>query len=84
MARTKREPVPIVYVRWFDSSITHGGTVTPGEAAGVCENESVGLLVREDEASITIALDRCIDTQGLRCTLCVPKVNVRSFKRLRA
>lgn len=80
----KRAPSEIVYLRWFDSSITHGGTVTPEEAAGVCENESVGLLVREDEASITIALDRCIDTQGLRCTLCVPRVNIRALRRLRA
>jgi hypothetical protein len=49
-------------VRWFDASITQGETVDADDAAGVLENESAGVLVREDAESITIALDRCIGT----------------------
>ena len=73
----------LVYVRWFDSSITTGHTCTPEEATGILENESAGLLVAEDKKSITIALDRCIETEGLRCTLCIPKVNVHRIKRIK-
>lgn len=80
----KPKKTTLAYIRWFDSSITHGGTVTADDAAGVLENESAGVIVREDKKSITIAMDRCIETQGLRCTLCIPKVNVRSVKRFRA
>jgi hypothetical protein len=74
----------LVHVRWFDSSITQGDTRTPEDAAGILENESAGVLVKEDKKCITIALDRCIGTGGLRCTLCIPKVNVRRIRRFRA
>lgn len=83
MKKTKRPLVTIAYVRWFDSSITMGQTCTPEDAAGILENESAGVLVCEDKKSITIALDRCIETKGLRCTLCIPKVNVRRIKRIK-
>ena len=82
--KAKVKPTPLVYVHWFDSSITHGGTVDAADAAGVLENESAGVLVKEDKTCITIALDRCLGTQGLRCTLCIPKVNVLRLKRFRA
>ena len=74
----------IAYIRWFDSSITRGETISAEEACGVMEMESAGVVVREDKQSITISLDRCLGTQGLRCTLCIPRVNVRSIKRFRA
>lgn len=82
--KPKRRVVTLAYVRWFDSSITTGHTCTVEEATGVLENESAGVLVFEDKKSITIALDRCVDTNGLRCTLCIPKVNIRRIKRIRA
>jgi hypothetical protein len=74
----------LVYVRWFDSSITRGETCQAEDAAGVLENESAGVLVCEDKKSITIALDRCLDTSGLRCTLCIPRVNIRCVRRFMA
>lgn len=80
----KKSLTTLVHIRWFDSSITQGETATVEEAAGVLENESAGVLVREDKKCITIALDRCIKTGGLRCTLCIPKVNVRRIRRFRA
>ena len=52
--------------------------------AGILENENAGVLIREDGDSITFALDRSIGTGGLRCTLCIPKVNVRRIRRFRA
>jgi hypothetical protein len=74
----------LVYVRWFDSSITGGETCLAEDAAGTLENESAGVLVLEDRRSITIALDRCLDTNALRCTLCISKVNSRSVRRFTA
>ena len=79
----KQKRTTLVYVRWFDSSITQGETCHPDDAAGILENESGGLIVKEDKTSITLAMDRCLGTQGLRCTLCIPKVNIRSVKRFR-
>ena len=80
--RTKSKTT-LVYLRWFDSSITRGETCLPEDAAGILENESAGVFVSEDKKSITIAMDRCQETGGLRCTLCVPKVNLRSVRRFR-
>jgi hypothetical protein len=73
----------IIYLRWFDSSITSGETCLPEDVSGILENESAGLLIREDKKSITIALDHCLETNGVRCSLCVPKTNVRSIRRIR-
>ena len=80
----KRPSTRLAYIRWFDSSITQGETCSAEEAAGILENESAGVLVAEDKKSVTLALDRCLGTQGLRCTLCIPKVNIRSIRRFRA
>lgn len=73
----------LLYIRWFDSSITQGETCRPEDAAGILENESCGVLVAEDKKCITIAMDRCLETQGLRCTLCIPRTNIRKIKRFR-
>jgi hypothetical protein len=74
----------LAYVRWFDSSIVGGETHLPDQAADLLENESAGILIHECEMSIVIALDRCVETNGLRCSLCIPKVNVRSIQRFKA
>lgn len=79
----KKRRVTLVYIRWFDSSMTSVETIDPKDAASTLENESSGILICEDSKSVTIALDRCIDTDGIRCTLCVPKVNVRSIRRFK-
>jgi hypothetical protein len=82
--KKKASRIRLAYVRWFDSGITDYQACSPKEAAGILENESAGVLVAEDKKSITIALDRCLDTESLRCTLCIPKVNVRSIRRFQA
>ena len=79
--KRKKNWTTLVYLRWFDSSITRGEVCLPEEACGILENESAGVFISEDKESITIAMDRCPKTGGLRCTLCVPKVNVRSIRR---
>ncbi len=74
----------VVLVRWFDAAITHGETCRPEDVSGILENESAGLLVAESKDSITLAMDRCIDTGNLRGTLCIPKVNIRRVYRFKA
>ena len=71
----------VAYVRWFDSAISGAEMRERADAVGMMENESAGVLIAEDKKSITIALDHCLDTDGVRCTLCIPKVNVRKIKR---
>lgn len=72
----------IAYIRWFDSAIFKGEACSPEDLGlSICENESAGLIVHEDEEAIAIALDRCLDTKDVRLVLCVPKVNVRSIRR---
>ncbi len=84
MKTKKRKRTRIAYVRWFDSAITQGAVCGPEDACGVLENESVGIIVKETKRAITVALDRCLGTGGLRCTICIPWVNVRSVQRFRA
>lgn len=75
-------PTTLVYVRWFDSSIFKGEQSALDEIdIGVSEMESAGLLLREDEQSITIALDRDVEDRTVRLLLCVPKVCVREMRR---
>jgi hypothetical protein len=73
----------LAYVRWFDSAIYKGEACQPDHIGGACENESAGVLVREDRKEIVIALDRCLDTKDVRLVLCVPKANVRSVRRFK-
>ncbi|OWK34301.1 hypothetical protein [Fimbriiglobus ruber] len=73
-------PKQIAFVRWFDSKITTGWPATPDEAAGMSEMESCGFVVRDTAEAITIALDRSLTTDNLRCTLCIPRVNVRGVQ----
>jgi len=74
----------IAYVRWFDSAIYKGDPCQPDQLTGTTENESAGILVSEDDNTITIALDRCLDTKDVRLVLCVPKANILSIRRFRA
>lgn len=76
----KKHGTSLAYIRWFDSAISHG-PCPPEDLSGTCENESAGLLVKEDAKEIIIALDCCLDTKDVRLVLCIPKVNVRSIRR---
>ena len=74
----------VAYVRWFDSAIYKGEPCRPDELSGICHNESAGLVVDEDKDKITLALDRCLDTQDVRLVISIPKANVTSIRRFRA
>jgi len=73
----------VAYRRWFESAIYKGDPWQPEELSGSLENESAGVLVQEDKRTITIPLDRCLDTKDVRLVLSIPKVNVRSIRRFR-
>ena len=77
----KKQGTSLAYIRWFDSAIYKGEACQPELLSGTCENESAGVLVKEDDKEIIIALDRCLDTKDIRLVLCVPKANVRSIRR---
>jgi hypothetical protein len=81
--KTAQFGTTIAYVRWFDSAIYKGDPCQPEDLSGSLDNESAGVLVREDKKEITIALDRCLDTKDVRLVLCIPKANVRAIRRIR-
>lgn len=81
--RPRRRGTTLVYVRWFDSAIYQGRAFAPEELGGFCENESSGLLVSESKDEVTIALDRCLDTNDLRLVLCIPRANIRFLRKVR-
>jgi hypothetical protein len=80
-----RKPFGVIlaYVRWFDSAIYKGEAYSADEVTGYLENESSGLLVEETKDSVTIALDRCLETKNLRLVLCVPKANIRAMRKFK-
>jgi len=81
MGAKKKERTRLAYVRWFDSAIYKGEPCQPDDIDATLENESAGVLIREDKKTIAIALDRCLDTKDVRLVLCIPKVNIRRIRR---
>jgi hypothetical protein len=81
VARRRKKTTTVAHVRWFDAAIQTGLPCPPGEVTGVLENESAGLLLRETDRLITLALDRCLDTGEVRLILTIPRENVRSVRR---
>lgn len=72
----------IALVKWFDASYQRGERSEEDLVPRV-ELVSAGLLVREDDETVSIALDRC-DADGLwRDIEHIPKVNIRRIKRIR-
>jgi hypothetical protein len=84
---SKRKEKPfgtdLAYIRWFDSAIYPEGCFPAEDLTGYKENESCGILVQETDDSVSVALDRCLDTKNLRQVLCVPKANIRVFRRMK-
>jgi hypothetical protein len=79
--KSQKSTTTVAYIRWFDSAIYKGEACQPDDLdLPAAENESAGVVVKEDEEAITIALDRCLDTKDVRLVLCVPKTNVRSIR----
>ena len=78
-----RKGTLLAYVRWFDSAIYKGEPCQPEDLTGFLDNESAGVLVQEDKEKITLALDRCIDTNDVRLGNAQHKANVRKIRRFR-
>ena len=68
----------VVYVLWEDAESDNGWK--NDSLPGVCVCESVGIVVAEDERSLTLAL--CVSEDYFNCTLCVPKSCVRARHKL--
>ena len=68
-------------MRWFDASYQRG-ECTDGELIPQVEIESAGLLVREDDTTVSIALDQYGRDQTWRYIEHIPKVNIRKIRRL--
>ena len=74
--------VTLLWVRWFDASYQRG-ECTETELVTKVELESAGLLVREDEESVSIALDSYSNDGTWRYIEHIPKVNIRRMKRVK-
>jgi len=75
------QPQALAWVRWFDASYQRG-ECTDQELVPRVEMESAGLLVQEDEESISIALDRYPEDGLWRYIEHIPKVNILAIHRL--
>lgn len=72
------KPKLIAYVRWRDAS--HGMGEIALEEMGLSELEEVGFLVKEDEESITLAMEPPGDSDSTRLWLTIPKVGIVEMK----
>ena len=82
-SRAKEAKIGLVlaYVRWFDASYQRG-ECTLDEMVPRVEIESAGILVFEDDETISIALDRYKSESTYRYIEHIPIVNVLEIKRL--
>jgi hypothetical protein len=78
---TKKGQRTVVWVRWYDASYQRG-ECTLDELVPKVEIESAGILVREDDEFISLALDRYTEDSTWRYIEHIPKVNVRQVKKL--
>ena len=78
---TQAEQKNVAWVRWFDASYQRG-ECTLDEFVPRVEIQSAGLLVHEDEESVSLALDSYVDDSTYRYIEHIPKVNVIELRRL--
>jgi hypothetical protein len=79
--RQKASPQSVVIIRWFDSCVDRGECAAE-ELEGIAEMETAGWLVRQDERQITVALDWNGTSKHWRFAITIPRVNVRSIRKL--
>jgi hypothetical protein len=70
-----------VRVKWEDASYQRGECTIDELVPRVCI-ETVGILVREDDKTISVALDWHEDDKVWRYIQHIPKVNVKKIERL--
>lgn len=79
--RTARTGRVIAFVRWFDASYQRG-ECDLDELIPRVELESAGLLVQEDEETVSIALDFYSGDGLWRYIEHIPKVNIHAIRRI--
>ena len=77
----KRPKRTLVWIRWYDASYQRG-ECSEDDLVPKVEIESAGLLIREDEEFISLALDRYENDHTWRYIEHIPKVNVRAVKKM--
>jgi hypothetical protein len=79
---SKRKPLTtLVWVRWVDASYQHGECGID-DLTSLIELESAGLLVREDDESLSLALDWCPKNKEWRHVSHIPKINIREMRKV--
>ena len=81
MIRKRADRKTIAFIRWFDASYQRG-ECTDEELIPKVEIESAGLLVAENEESVSIALDQCGADRTWRYIEHIPKVNILAIRRV--
>lgn len=78
----KKTRPTVVYVEWFDASYQRGECE---ESDLVCRVElrSAGILIREDDESISLALDSYEGDKTWRHIEHIPKVNVKLIRKFK-
>ena len=82
----KRRPKPkpvvctIAYVRWQDAAY-QAGEQTVSEMVRYVELHSAGLLVREDDQTLTLAIDHFPGDQTYRRILHIPVCNITHLEK---
>lgn len=77
----QRAKTVIAYVEWFDASYQRG-ECDASELVPRVNLQSAGLLVREDEESVSIALDQYSVDGIWRYIEHIPKVNVLKLRKV--
>jgi hypothetical protein len=81
MAKRNEKLTTSAWVRWFDASYQRGECAREDLVPRV-EIQSAGLLIHEDDESISLALDQYDKDQVWRYIEHIPKVNVRQIRKM--
>lgn len=72
----------VLHITWIDSKVASGWRDISEITMGPLECHTVGLLVHEDEVSVTLAGSWCEANQSYGESITIPKVCIRRKKIL--
>ena len=73
----------IVYVEWIDSSSNHGWCDAGDAAVHDLRCVSIGFLIAENDASITVAASQCVPTGSVDAPITIPLVAITNLYEVR-
>jgi hypothetical protein len=82
MSQGKSKSLTIVWVRWFDASY-QAHEVTLDELVTRVYLETSGMLIVDDKAVVSIALDYCEMDKTWRRVQNIPKVNIVKMRKFK-